>query len=144
MTVFVDTNVLVYAADVADPVKHDRAKVWMEALWQARGGRLSTQVLNEYYVTVTSKLRPGLPPEGARADVRDLMAWEPVAIGTGLRDAGFDIEERLGCSFWDCLIGAAAVAGGADVLLTEGLQDGQDLGGLQVVNPFAQLPENVL
>ncbi|MFM2059611.1 MAG: hypothetical protein RLY71_3996, partial [Pseudomonadota bacterium] len=48
-TVFVDTNVLLYADDAADAVKHRRALDWLQALWLSRAGRLSTQVLNEYY-----------------------------------------------------------------------------------------------
>ena len=58
-TVFVDTNVLLYAEDGGQRDKHLQARAWLAALWQRRSGRLSSQVLNEYYVTVTRKLVPG-------------------------------------------------------------------------------------
>ena len=63
MPVFVDTNVLVYGRDATDPVKHARASEWVAHLWERGNGRLSMQVLQEYYVTTTRKLRPGLEPE---------------------------------------------------------------------------------
>ena len=66
-TVFVDTNVLVYVRDVAEKEKQRRAAEWMAALWETRLGRLSTQVLQEYYVTVTAKLEPPRSREDARA-----------------------------------------------------------------------------
>lgn len=56
--VFVDTNVLVYARDAARAEKQARAAAWMRHLWESRTGRLSFQVLQEYYVTVSAKLRP--------------------------------------------------------------------------------------
>ena len=87
MPVFVDTNVLVYARVTSDPGKHRTALDWMTGLWESGTGRLSIQVLQEYYVTVTRKLRPALSRIAARADVRDLLAWDPVPIG-GRTDLG--------------------------------------------------------
>jgi predicted nucleic acid-binding protein len=80
--IFVDTSVLVYARDTTDPVKQGRASEWVARLWERGDGRLSIQVLQEYYVTTTRKLRPGLAPEEARADILDLAAWSPVVADT--------------------------------------------------------------
>ncbi len=66
--VFVDTNVFVYRLDASEPAKQPRAKIWVNLLWTRRAGRLSTQILQEYYQTVTRKLKPGLPREMARED----------------------------------------------------------------------------
>jgi len=77
-TCFVDTNVLVYARDASEPAKQPAAERWLRLLWATRSGRVSAQVLNEYYSVVTEKLRPGLGRNEARADVRNLMAWAPV------------------------------------------------------------------
>ena len=57
--VFADTNVLVYARDAGESEKQPMAVQWLTSLWKRRLGRLSYEVLNEYYVTVTRKLRPG-------------------------------------------------------------------------------------
>jgi predicted nucleic acid-binding protein len=141
--VFVDTNVLVYARDATDPVKHSRASEWVAHLWEVGEGRLSMQVLQEYYVTTTRKLRPGLEPEDARADVLDLAAWSPVVADTQMVAAAWSIEDRFGLSFWDSLIVAAAQVARCDVLLTEDLQHDLDLDGLRVADPFQVEPADL-
>ena len=80
MTVFVDTNVLVYARDRSEADKQRRAAEWMANLWETGLGRLSFQVIQEYYVTLTSKLDPPRSTEDAREDVTALGAWNPVGI----------------------------------------------------------------
>lgn len=138
MPVFVDTNVLVYARDAAsESEKHARALDWMRHLWDTGEGRVSMQVLQEYYVTTTRKLRPGLVPDDARADVRDLSAWRPVTLGLEGVESAWTIEERFGLSFWDSLVVAAAHVARCDLLLSEDLQHGLDLDGVRVVDPFS-------
>ena len=77
--VFVDTNVFVYGRDLTDEAKHRQALDWLAALWQARAGRLSWQVLQEYYVTVTRKLESPRERGDAREDVAALSTWRPRA-----------------------------------------------------------------
>jgi predicted nucleic acid-binding protein len=134
--VFVDTNVLVYARDASEPEKQPQAAAWIEHLWRTRTARLSFQVLHEYYAATTRKLKPGLTPDQARADVRDLLAWRPVPAGAELLEAGWSVEDRFGLSCWDALIVAAARVAGCEYLLTEDLQHGAELEGLRVVSPF--------
>ena len=112
MSVFVDTNVLVYARDVHDPEKCRKARTWMEHLWSSREGRLSAQVLNEYYVTVTGKLVPGLPPAEARADIERLLTWSPLPVDATLIEDALEIGEAGAFSHWDALIVAAAQRAG--------------------------------
>lgn len=136
--VFVDTNVLVYAVDAADPRKHRAAQAWKTELWKSRRGRLSFQVLQEFYVTVAQK-RPAARAQ-ARAEVRDLLTWRPVAMDGPLLERGWAAQDRYRLSFWDALIVAAAQAASCRYLLTEDLQAGQDLDGVVVVNPFLRDP----
>lgn len=133
---FVDTNVLVYARDASAPEKQQRATQWVKALWAARAGRLSTQVLNELYVTLTRKLKPGLEPKAAREEARDLMLWKPVPLTAAIIEAAWEIEDAYSVSYWDALIISAAQHSGSRFLLSEDLQQGQDFGGTRVVNPF--------
>lgn len=142
-TVFVDTNVLLYARDASEPVKQPRARAWLDTLWERQRGRLSHQVLNEYYVAATRKLQPGLDRETARADVRDLMAWRPVGLDSAMLEDAWWLEARFGLSFWDSLVVAGARAAGCRYLLTEDLQHGQDLDGMAVVDPFALEPQDL-
>ena len=140
MPVFVDTNVLVYARDAAEPAKQAQARAWVEELWRARSGRLSFQVLQEFYVTVTRKLVPGLTPTEARAEVRNLLAWRPAAVDAQMLEAAWSLQDRHSLSFWDALILSAARATGCDRLLSEDLSDGEVYDGVEVVSPFAHHP----
>lgn len=133
---FVDTNVLVYGFDDSDPAKRDRAQLVMRGLWETRTGRISHQVLHEFYVTVTRKLKPPLSLPQARGEVEDLLDWKPVPPSAGLLEKAWHIEDRYGLSWWDSLIVAAALASDCATLLTEDLQHGLDLDGLRVANPF--------
>jgi predicted nucleic acid-binding protein len=134
--IFVDTNVLVYARDASDMRKHARASEWIAHLWKTEEGRLSLQVLHEYYVTTTRKLRPGLSRADARADIEDLLAWRPVELDTWMLGPAWSLEDRFGLSFWDSLIVAAASVAGCEVLLSEDLQHEMDLDGVRVIDPF--------
>lgn len=142
--VLVDTNVLVYSRDARDPAKQARAAEWLGVLWQRRAGRVSVQVLNEYYVTVTRKLHPGMARAAARTDIANLGAWRPVPLTMQVIERAQDLEDRYALSWWDSLVVASAHVGGCRWLLTEDLQDGQDLGGVTVVDPFCHRPEEVL
>jgi predicted nucleic acid-binding protein len=140
--VFVDSNVLLYAVDDADLNKQQAAREWRSQLWRSRRGRVSFQVLSEFYVNAVRKLPSAR--EQARAEVRDLLAWNPVVAEEALLERGWKIQDRYRLSYWDALIVAAAKAASCRYLLTEDLQAGQALEGIEVVNPFLRTPESVL
>lgn len=135
--IFVDTNVFVYARESGDAVRQPRAQSWLEWLWREQLGRTGMQVLSEYYVTVTRKLKPGLPAEQAWDDVEALMQWNPQPVDRGAMQRARTIEARYRLSWWDALVVAAAREQGCAVLLTEDLQDGALIDGVRVRNPFA-------
>ena len=72
---FVDTNVLVYAYDLDAGAKHDAARARLQTLWEDEAGLMSTQVLQEFYVTVTRKLSRPLPRRTAGEVVGTYGAW---------------------------------------------------------------------
>lgn len=133
---FIDTNVLVYSRDTTEPVKQQQAGAWVGELWQSRQGTLSFQVLHEYYVTVTRKLIPGMGTDAARADVRALLAWDPVPSDASHLEAAWHTQDRFDVSWWDALIIAAAQTTNSRYLLTEDLQPDMCFDSLRVVNPF--------
>ncbi len=139
--VFVDTNVLLYSLDAGVPEKQRVARGWREALWRRRRGRISYQVLHEFYVQ-GCRLSPRAK-EKVRAEVNDLLAWDPVVLDQSVLLGAFAVQDDFGLSFWDSLIVAAAQVGGCEYLLTEDLQHGQDLHGLHVVNPFKAGPDDL-
>jgi predicted nucleic acid-binding protein len=140
--VFVDSNVLLYALDDADPRKQRVARDWRAELWRSGMGRVSFQVLSEFYVNAV-RLNPAASNE-ARAEVRDLLAWNPVAVDAAVIARGWKLQDRYQLSYWDSLIVAAAKVAACGFLLTEDLQDGQKMDGVEVVNPFAHKPKSVL
>jgi predicted nucleic acid-binding protein len=137
VTVFVDTNVLLYARDSSEPKKQRLAEAWLSHLWRERSGRLSVQVLAEFYVNATRKLDPGMPPEEAWDDVRSLMTWRPQQTDVATLELGREIERRYRIGWWDSLIVAAAQLQGCAVLLSEDFQDGAVFGGVTVRSPFS-------
>jgi predicted nucleic acid-binding protein len=134
--VFVDTNILVYAYDADAGVKRDRAIEKLRQLWETDTGRVSVQVLQEFYVNVTRKLTTTVARSTAREVVSAYGAWvrEPTTADTILRAT--DLVELAKLSFWDALIVAAAEQVGAAQLLSEDLNDGQEIAGIKVINPL--------
>lgn len=142
--VLVDANVLVYADDVSDAAKNRRANDWLQALWAGRLGRVSTQVLNEYYVTVTRKLARGLTQGDARAKVRRYQLWQPWSVDHSTVETAWGIEARFGVHYWDALVIAAAQQSGCAYLLSEDLQHRQQIGAVTIINPFSMPPQELL
>jgi len=134
--IFVDTNVLVYSRDASEPAKQLIAREALKRLWAGKNGRISTQVLNEYYVTVTGKLTRKLSETQAWEDVEDLEAWNPVPVDIYCLKTGRHVQLRYGISWWDSLIVAAASISGCETILSEDLNHGQRYLGMKVVNPF--------
>jgi predicted nucleic acid-binding protein len=132
--VFVDSNVLIYAVDESDHKKHEAARLWRSELWKSRRGRISFQVLQEFYANVDRKW-PDARAQ-VQTEIRSLMAWRPVGLSGDILETAWRIQARYKISFWDSLIVSAAKAASCRYLLTEDLQEGQELDGVVVVNPF--------
>jgi predicted nucleic acid-binding protein len=134
--IFVDTNILVYAYDRTAEGKHRAARDILRVLWTKRSGVLSTQVIQEFYVSVTKKIPRPIDPGTARTIAGDLLRWDVVVNdGESILEA-IDIQTRQKISFWDALIVQSALRGRADVLLSEDLSDGRRIEGLLIQNPF--------
>ena len=133
---FCDTNVLVYAYDVAAGSKRARAKTLVERLWQSGEGVVSIQVLQELFVTLTRKLSPPLSIADARNIVSDLATWRVVEpTSQDVLDA-IDAATAWQIAFWDAMLVTTARKARADVLWSEDLNDGQMFDSTQVRNPF--------
>lgn len=134
--VFVDTNILVYAHDADAGQKHTIAREVVRELWGAGTGALSTQVLQEFYVTVTRKLARPLDRAAARQIVREYGRWRLQPIRAEHIIIASEIEERYQLSFWDALMIASAQQMGATRILSEDLQDGVVIAGVEIRNPL--------
>ncbi len=137
---FVDTNVLVYLFDSDSAEKQSRARQLL--VKEAASIVLSTQVLGEFYVTVTRKLAKPLASSVARAAVDDLCAFRVRPLRSELVRAAMRRSDESQLSYWDALIVETAIDAGTTILLTEDLQHGQEFNGLRVVDPFRSRKSN--
>ena len=135
--VFVDRTILVYAHDVDAGEKRAIAEHVLRQLWQDESGVLSTQVLQEFYVTLTQKIATPVSRRDARELINAYRVWPVTTLDAGDVVAASEVEERLGINFWDATIVVAALKSGAAVLLSEKLHPGRGISGLEVRNPFA-------
>lgn len=134
--VFVDAPILIYSEDGADQVKQKASIAWLTVLWQRGIGRVSAQVLNEFYVMATRKIKPPMPAGDARAEVRRYELWQPWKIDHATVESAWAVESRYGLHYWDSLLVAAAQHMGCRYLLSEDMTHEQHYGGVQVINPF--------
>ncbi len=135
-SIFIDTNILVYAYDADAGTKHLKAQMVLRDCWETESGAISTQVLQEFYVTVTRKLSKTVSPQAAREVIQTYRAW-PIYQPT-IEDviSASELEELHHLSFWDALIVIAAQMSGATTLMSEDLQDGRQIGSLKIINPL--------
>jgi predicted nucleic acid-binding protein len=131
---FFDTNVLVYVDDDFAPAKQQRARDLVLEHRRERTGVVSIQVLQEYFVTVTRKLK--LEVVKARGKVVLLADFDVASPRIEDVLAAIDLHRLHGFSFWDALILRSAQQAGCRVLLSENFQDGREIDGIRVVNPF--------
>ena len=134
-SLFIDTNVLVYAHDLDAGKKHDKAKSLVAELWRSDPlPWISVQVLQELLVSLRRK---DVPLPEIRDTVADYACWRVVENTVQLMKLGMSEMERWQLSFWDALMLAAARQTGATQVWSEDLTDAQDYGGIRVINPLA-------
>lgn len=131
---FVDTNVLVYADDARDSTKQTKARDLVRRLLRERSGKVSLQVLQEYFAAATGKL--GLAAVDARRRIEIFSRMDVVRLAVDDVLAAIDLHRLHGLAIWDALIVRAAVMSGCRILYTEDLQDGRRFESLQIVDPF--------
>lgn len=132
---FLDTNVLVYADDADAGEKRAKAQALLLSALATGDAVISTQVLQEYFSVATRKL--SVPGDAAQKRVEILAALVAVTIDAGHVIESIKLHRLYNLSFWDALIIHAARRAGCDRLLTEDLQAGQSIEGVEIVNPFA-------
>lgn len=136
---FLDTNILVYADDRSEPSKQVIARQLIRSGFDSGKIVLSTQVLQEYFVSATKKL--GLSAEKARRKVEIYGTQPIVRPDLELLLRAIDIHRWHQMSLWDSLVICAAQDGACKILYSEDMQDGQRFGSVKVVNPFRNQEE---
>ncbi len=135
---FLDTSILVYAFDRSAGAKHDQAARLVEGCWENENGCLSLQVLEEFFVTVTHKIKHPLDDQAAHQIVADLAHWRVHSPDSDDLLQAIDLHHDHGLAFWDAMVVQSAVCLGCKQLLSEDLTHGQIFGEVRVVNPFKE------
>jgi predicted nucleic acid-binding protein len=134
----VDTNVLVYPYDPADPFKRDRAISVLDGLADTGTGVLTAQVLGEFFVTVTRKIKPPMAvAEAERSVANYARSWRVLTLTADRAVEAARGVRRHGLSYWDSLIWATAKHHGIPHVLSEDFSDGARIEGVRFHNPFA-------
>ena len=142
-TVFVDTNVLIYARDVRNDEKRERARNWLSAISDAGLARTNLQVLNELTRWVF-KNEPGRSVSDVQGEVESIGAWGARPVDQDDVDLAWLARKAYGYQWFDCLLVAAASLAGCRYFLTEDMAHGVVFEGLTLINPFRTSPDDVL
>ena len=132
--VFLDTNILIYTVDKADPIKYQTTQALLRSLKQEGQGVLSTQILQEFYTVCVSRL--GRDPVSVKNLLHLLRSYEVVVVDSPMIEDAVDCSILNRLSFWDALVIVAAEKAHCEKLLTEDLNHGQIIRGVRVENPF--------
>ena len=132
--IFIDTNILIYSMDVFDPAKREKCRSLLKSAKKDFQGVISTQVMQEFYVTATKKL--GADPLLIKDILHSFEQFEIVIVNPTIINDAIDcgIINRL--SFWDSLIVVAAESAHCKTLWTEDLNDGQVIRSVRIENPL--------
>ncbi len=135
---FLDTNILAYAYDRGEPVKGPSAWSLINGVFASGWPILSTQVLAEFYWTVTRKLAPPLSHDEASAEInRFHILGRIVPVTWLLIERALQFVGTYQLPLWDGQILAAAALNGATRVLSEDFQHRQTIEGVTFLNPFA-------
>jgi predicted nucleic acid-binding protein len=134
--VFVDTNILIYALDPADPAKRQASVGLLKTTISNRSLTLSPQSLNETYRVLVQRRRL-MPVDAARSYIRTLAPWAIAPLDAKTTERAFAVEDETGYSWWDCLMLASALQADCRLFVSEDLQDNREVAGMRIVSPFS-------
>ena len=142
-SVFVDTNVLIYARDRRNEAKRERARAWLRALGETGLGVINLQSLNELTRWIlANEGRRNL--EDVREEIDALRPWGDKPVDDEEVSLAWDIRARLGFQWFDCLLMAAAVRAECRYFLTEDMTEGATFGPVTLIEPFRTAPGDIL
>jgi predicted nucleic acid-binding protein len=131
----IDTNILIYALDPADPVKRGTAADLLRRAIANHTLALSPQNLNECYKVLTQQRRL-VPMNAARSYLTHLMPWCIAPLDAQTTVKAWAIQDEAGLEWWDALLVASALMAGCKLFISEDLQDGRLISGMRIANPF--------
>jgi predicted nucleic acid-binding protein len=131
---FIDTNILIYLFSKDEPDKREECKAFLKKVDNKGNLVISAQVLSEFAVVMLRKLN--MPPNQLKNILEDLSAFEVVAISSEIVKKAVDIQVLNLLSFWNSQIVSAALSANCTAIVSEDLNHGQKIEGIEIVNPL--------
>lgn len=136
---FIDTNILVYAYDISDYKKHEKALTLIDQLVLLDTGIISTQVLSEFITVITRKIPEPLSVEEAEARITNFCQIFPVMpVNEMIVLEAIRGVQKYNFSYWDALIWATARLNQAGVVFSEDFSHESYIEGVRFINPFVK------
>jgi predicted nucleic acid-binding protein len=79
-----------------------------------------------------------MPLDQARGYIRTLAPWAIAPLDARTTERAFAVQDETGASWWDSLLLAAALLAECRLFVSEDLQDGREVSGMRIANPFAE------
>ena len=133
---FIDTNILIYALDQADPVKQQKARALLKTLQEKETGVISTQILQEFFVVSTTKLKLNI--DLVKKIIITLKNFKTITVDLKIIEEAIDCSALNKITFWDALVVTTAKAAGCHSIWSEDLGHGQLIDGVRIINPFIE------
>ena len=131
---FLDTNILIYQMDNRDVVKQKKCRELVRALVLRHEAVISTQILQEFYVACTAKLK--VKPILVKGMIHGFQNMEVVTVGADLINEAIDTSIQYQISFWDSIVVVSAESAKCQYLITEDLNEGQVIRNVKIQNPM--------
>lgn len=131
-----DTNVLIYALDPAEPMKRKVSADLLRMTISNHTLTLSPQSLNEAYRVLTHR-RQIMPPAAVRSFLSTLAPWAVAPLDGDTTVRAWAVQDEAKTSWWDSLMLAAALRAQCGLFLSEDLVDGMEVSGMRIANPFS-------
>ncbi|MGH6834735.1 MAG: PIN domain-containing protein [Methylocella sp.] len=133
---FVDTNILIYALDPAEPAKRAMSADLLRRTMANHTLVLSPQNLNECYRVLIERRR-FIPEAAARSYLTCLMPWCIAPLDARTTAKAWAVQDEAGLAWWDALLAASALLAGCKLFISEDMRNGQLISGMRIVNPFS-------
>lgn len=144
VSIFIDSNVLLYARDETTDERAYIAADWLRLLSDLGCGRTNLQTLNEVTHVLLRK-RAHLTAEQVFDHVDGLRPFGSTPVTWPIVTAARSIRVSARYAWWDCILLASALDLGCTHFLSEDMQDGRTISdgsrALTIVDPFANSPQ---
>ncbi len=136
----IDTNILVYAYDTAEPQKRLVCRKLVQKCWEKEVlSAVLIQNLAEFYSVVTKKIERPISKGEAEEIIYEIAKsgiWKILEIKITTLATAINFSKLYGLGIYDSLIAAAMTENAIPTIYTENEKDFKRIPGLEVINPF--------